>query len=65
MKDTKKICDAIEVMLDACAEIKDSGKCNSRDCPMFSLCLEETSFIEVADLLYSEKAEEFLKVADL
>ncbi len=65
MKRAKEICDAIEVLLDACCEIKDQGKCNSRECPMFSLCFEENSFIEVADLLYSEKVEEMLKVADL
>ena len=65
MKDkAKKICDAIEVLLDACCEIKDQGKCGSK-CPMKTLCLEETTFLEVADLLHSEKVEAFIKKAEL
>ena len=64
MSRENKIVHALEDMLSCCQRMKEYGRCNSDDCPMSGLCLEDTSFLEVADLLYSERVKEFIEAAE-
>lgn len=59
-----KIVKAIEELMACCEKMKEADMCNSDSCPMHNLCLEDTSFIEVADLLHSEKVREFINAAE-
>ena len=62
MSKAEKICKALEDMWMCCEEIRNSGKCDN--CPMKYLCLMDTPLVEVADLLSSETATEFIEYAE-
>ncbi len=63
MTRAEKICRAIEHLWDCCEEIKENGRCGS-GCPMHTTCLDETSFVEVADLIYEENVTNFIRYAE-
>lgn len=63
MKRAKEIADAVEELWDYCETIKENGKCGEH-CPMSHLCLEETPFVEIADLLHSELVERMITTAE-
>lgn len=62
MLDSKTIVKSIEELFDACAFVReDCEACG--DCPIYGICLEDTSFVEVADLLSEGSIKDFLKYA--
>lgn len=63
MSREEKICKAVDDMWACCERVKEIGKCNA-DCPMHTTCLEDASFVEVADLLYEENVRNFIEYAE-
>lgn len=61
MIESKTIVKSISELIEACWFIKDNEACG--DCPIFGICLNDTPFEEVADLLGEGSIRDFLKYA--
>lgn len=62
MLDNKTIAKAVEELMEACWYV--SEECEAcGDCPLFGICLNDSSFEEVADLLGEGTVKDFLKFA--
>lgn len=60
--DIKGIIEALDLICEACGEIKDYDRCE--DCPICSTCMEEESLTELADSVSQETWERFFDFAN-
>lgn len=61
MTDSKTIVKSIEDLMEACWYIRDQEACGG--CPIFGICLKDSSFEEVADLLGEGSIKDFVRYA--
>ena len=64
LKDAREICRSIDLMFEACENVRDHDRCE--ECPISYICLQdpEVSFMDIFDSSHDALWDEYINFAD-